>query len=173
MSFLSPALRYVREQRDDIDITIFLIELRDFYRERLHKRNIVIDIRSRPDEAFWIRMNRGKLTQIIDNFVLNSEYWLKETMGRKLRTEGHIVFDVNRPFLRIWDDGRGIDPSVEGALFEPFISAKARGQGRGLGLFIVKQLLDSEGCNVGVLPERNKHRRLFKFQIDFRGVLDA
>ena len=83
-----------------------------------------------------------------------------------------IVFEVSRPFLRIFDDGRGIDPTVEHALFEPFISTKAKGQGRGLGLFIVKQLLDSEGCSVGVLPERNKHRRLYKFQIDFRGVIN-
>ncbi len=83
------------------------------------------------------------------------------------------MFEVSRPFVRIFDDGRGIDPTVEHALFEPFISAKAKGLGRGLGLFIVKQLLDSEGCNVGVLPERNKFRQLYKFQIDFRGAIHA
>lgn len=173
MSFLSPALRYVREQRDDIEVGSFLEELSDFYSERLRKSNVTIEIRSSNHDPLSIRMNRGKLTQIIDNFVLNSEYWLKEAIAQKIRSEGHVVFEVNRPFLRIWDDGRGIDPSVEGAIFEPFISAKAKGQGRGLGLFIVKQLLDSEGCNVGVLPERNKHRRLFKFQIDFRGSIDG
>jgi C4-dicarboxylate-specific signal transduction histidine kinase len=82
------------------------------------------------------------------------------------------MFEISRPLLRILDDGRGVDPTIEHALFEPFISAKAKGEGRGLGLFIVKQLLDSEGCSVGVLPERNKYQRLYKFQIDFRGAIN-
>lgn len=173
MSFLSPALQYVREQREQINVKTFLEELNDFYKERLHKNNIAINIRSSAHEDLLIRMNRGKLTQIIDNFVLNSEYWLKEAIAQRSRSSGLIIFELDGPFLRIWDDGRGIDPSVEGALFEPFISAKAKGQGRGLGLFIVKQLLDSEACSVGTLPERNKHRRLFKFQIDFRGAING
>jgi signal transduction histidine kinase len=172
MSFLSPALRYVREQRDDIDVAGFLKDMAEFYSDRLTKNNISINIRSATDKSLTIRINKGKLTQIINNFVLNSEYWLKEDIAQNRLTRGMIVFEVSHPFLRIFDDGRGIDPTVEHALFEPFISTKAKGQGRGLGLFIVKQLLDSEGCSVGVLPERNKHRRLYKFQIDFRGAIN-
>jgi len=171
MSFLSPALRYVREQKHDIDVGCFLKELAEFYGERLAKKNITIDIRAAHEGSLMIRMNRGKLTQVIDNFVLNSEYWLKEDIAQKRQKKGTITFDVSRPFVRIFDDGRGIDPTVEDALFEPFISAKAKGQGRGLGLFIVKQLLDSEGCSVGLLPKRNRRRRLFTFQIDFRGAI--
>jgi signal transduction histidine kinase len=171
MSFLSPALRYVREQRHDINVANFLEELTEFYEERLAKNDISLRVQSATKEPLLIQMNKGKLTQIIDNFVLNSEYWLKEDIAQSRLTRGEIVFEVDRPFVRIFDNGRGIDPSVELALFEPFISAKAKGEGRGLGLFIVKQLLDSEGCSLGVLPERNKHRRLFKFQIDFRGAI--
>jgi signal transduction histidine kinase len=116
-------------------------------------------------------MNKGKLTQVIDNLVLNSEYWLKEDIAQRRLDAGTIVVEISRPFVRIYDDGSGVDPSVEHALFEPFVSAKAKGQGRGLGLFIVKQLLDSEGCSIGLIPERNRRRRIFKFQIDFRGAL--
>lgn len=169
MSFLSPTLRYVREQKDLIDIIGFLRELDDFYHDRLAKNNISIEIRSLNNEPLKIRMNKGKLTQIIDNIVLNSEYWLKEDISQKRIGSGIIVFEVNRPFVRVFDNGRGIDPIVEHALFEPFISAKK--QGRGLGLFIVKQLLDSESCTIGVLPERNKDKLFFKFQIDLRGAI--
>jgi signal transduction histidine kinase len=171
MSFLSPALRYVREQRHDVNVASFLKELAEFYEERLAKNDISLSVQSAAQVPLLIKMNKGKLTQIIDNFVLNSEYWLKEDIAQSRLIRGEIVFEVDRPFVRIFDNGRGIDPSVEPALFEPFISAKAKGEGRGLGLFIVKQLLDSEGCSLGVLPDRNKHRRLFKFQIDFRGAI--
>ena len=94
-----------------------------------------------------------------------------ETVVPETVFDRNIVVDISRPFVRIHDDGSGIDPSVEHAIFEPFVSAKAKGQGRGLGLFIVKQLLDSEGCSIGLLPERNKRGRFYKFQIDLRGAL--
>lgn len=169
MSFLSPSLRYVREQRQDINIVEFATELVEFYRDRLGKNKITMKVSNSDSVPFGIRMNRGKLTQVIDNLVLNSEYWLKEDIAQGRITSGAITLDVSRPFIRVFDDGSGIDPSVEHALFEPFVSAKK--QGRGLGLFIVKQLLDSEGCSIGIVPERNRRKRLFKFQIDLRGAL--
>lgn len=172
MSYLSPALRYVREQRESIEVETFINELAAFYRGRLEQHKIAICVDVDEGMGLRIRMNRGKLTQIIDNFVLNSEYWLREDIAQGRAKRGVIMIQVSRPFVRISDSGRGIDPNIEHALFEPFVSAKGKRRGRGLGLFIVKQLIDSEGCNVGVLPERNSHRRLFKFQIDFRGALD-
>ena len=169
MSFLSPSLRYVREQRHDINIAEFATELVGFYHDRLGKNKIAITVAYSDSDPFGVRMNKGKLTQVIDNLMLNSEYWLKEDIAQGRIMTGTITLDVSRPFVRVFDDGSGIDPSVEHALFEPFVSAKK--QGRGLGLFIVKQLLDSEGCSIGIVPERNRRRRLFKFQIDLRGAL--
>ncbi|MEO5369941.1 MAG: ATP-binding protein [Magnetococcus sp. DMHC-1] len=168
MSFLSPSLRYVREQRQDINMGEFVTELVEFYRDRLEKKKIAMLVFHNNSASFGIRMSRGKLMQVIDNLVLNSEYWLREDIAQGRITSGTITLDLSQPFVRVFDDGRGIDPSVEQALFEPFISVKK--QGRGLGLFIVKQLLDSEGCSIGVVPERNRHERLFKFQIDLRGA---
>ncbi|HNR90643.1 MAG TPA: ATP-binding protein [Spirochaetota bacterium] len=169
LAFLSPALRYVREKRELIKLNEFINELNIFYTNRLQKNNIKIQIINSNVSDFQIKMNKGKLTQIIDNFVLNSEYWLKEDIRSNKIDNGIINFDLSKPFLRIWDNGRGIDHSVENTLFEPFVTAKSREQGRGLGLFIIKQLLDSEGCSVGLMPERNKYKRYFKFQVDFRG----
>lgn len=169
MSFLSPSLRYVREQRHDINIGEFAAEFVEFYRERLAKNKITMMVSCTDSTMFGVRMNKGKLTQVIDNLILNSEYWLKEDIAQGRLTAGTIALEISRPFVRVFDDGRGIDPSVEHALFEPFVSAKK--QGRGLGLFIVKQLLDSEGCSIGLVPERNRRKRLFKFQIDLRGAI--
>ena len=169
MSFLSPSLRYVREQRHDIDIGQFVAELAEFYCDRFKKNKIIMEVPSDNSASFGVRMNKGKLTQVVDNLLLNSEYWLKEDIAQGRIASGTIIIEISRPFMRVFDDGSGIDPSVEHALFEPFVSVKK--QGRGLGLFIVKQLLDSEGCRIGILPERNRRRRLFKFQIDLQGAI--
>lgn len=172
MSFLSPALRYVREKKEDIDIFTFLSELSAFYSDRLAQNYITMEIRKISSDSFTIRMNKGKLIQIFDNFIFNSEYWLKEDLSQRRITKGTIIFEIKRPFINIFDNGRGIEPSIESAIFEPFVSAKEKGLGRGLGLFIVKQLLDSESCSVRLLPERNKQHRFFQFQVDLRGAIN-
>jgi len=135
----------------------------------LRKNKITMKVMNSESESFTVRMNKGKLTQVIDNLVLNSEYWLKEDIVQKRLDGGVITLEISRPFIRVFDNGSGIDTSVENALFEPFVSAKSKG--RGLGLFIVKQLLDSEGCSIGLVPKRNRRRRLYTFQIDLRGAL--
>ena len=171
LSYLSPALRFVREQREDLSIHTFVADVRDFYAERLARNSIELEVECRSEGDFRVWINRGKLAQVFDNFILNSEYWLIEEAKAGRMKRGIIQIVVDRPFVRISDNGRGIDPSVEPVLFEPFVTAKGRGKGRGLGLFIVKQLLDSEGCHVGALPERNAAKRLYGFQIDLRGAI--
>jgi signal transduction histidine kinase len=170
MSFLTPTLRYVRENRQEIILNDFINELIEYYTERMGNNAIVIKPIVLDSIPFKIKVNKGKLIQIIDNLVLNSEYWLKEDIKKEKLKKGNIAIEIKSPFIQIYDNGRGIDPSVENTLFQPFISTKVNG--RGLGLFIVRQLLDSEGCSIELLSDRNKRNHLYKFQIDLRGVID-
>ena len=173
ISYLSPALRYVREKKEGIKLEELIIELEEHYKTRLEESGISIIIKTIQINLFAIKMNKGKLLQIFDNMILNSEYWLKEDIRMKRISTGEacITIEVDDPFIRIYDNGRGIEKSVETIIFEPFITTKPREIGHGLGLFIVKQFLDSEGCRVDILPQRNTFGRLYKFQLDFRGAL--
>lgn len=172
LSHLTPSLRYLRDRREHIPLTRFFDEVEDYYCARFEKEAIktVVVPTNAPD--FTLHMNKGKLLQIIDNLFLNSEYWLEEDIRRGRIEQGEIQVELDRPFVRISDNGRGIDPDVEGLLFEPFVTTKEQGKGRGLGLFIVRQLLDSEGCTITLLPER-REGRLFRFSIDFTGSLSS
>jgi C4-dicarboxylate-specific signal transduction histidine kinase len=171
LQFLAPSLQYVREKREVIDVEAFVADIFKHYTMHFASTPIRVVPISSKGQHFKIEMNRGKLIQILDNIFLNSEYWLKEDhrMGRIAR--GMITVEVAKPYIRISDNGRGIDPTVEGSLFEPFVSAKGKGKGRGLGLYIVQQLLDSEGCTIRLLPVRNSEGRMFKFEIDLTGAL--
>lgn len=173
MSYISPALKFVRDKKDDVSIVKFLNELIEFYEPRLTKNGIIMKIYFVKGEEFVLHVNKGKLTQILDNLVLNSEYWLRDDILQHRIDSGVITIEVDKPFIRIYDNGMGIDTAVEGTLFDPFVTTKSKGLGRGLGLFIIKQLLDSEGCNIGLVPERNRQDRLYKFQINLRGVLNG
>jgi signal transduction histidine kinase len=41
------------------------------------------------------------------------------------------------------DNGPGIDPSIRGRLFEPFVTTKEVGKGTGLGLAVCRGLVES------------------------------
>src|SRR5690606_28505678 len=114
---------------------------------------------------FAILMNRGKLTQVVDNLVLNSEFWLLEDLRKTAIQEAKIYARIQKPFVEIYDTGRGVSPSVENQLFQAFVTTKPKGLGRGLGLFINRQLLESSNCQISLLPARNTYDRRYIFRI--------
>ncbi|MFD5873397.1 ATP-binding protein [Streptomyces sp. NPDC060322] len=168
LGHLNPSLRYMRERREQLSVSSFCEEMVGYHRERLSKGPISIVVSVERD--FAVQVNRGKLTQVIDNLILNSEYWLLQDHRMGVQEAPEISIRVESPVVTVSDNGRGIDRSVEATLFEPFISFKKRGEGRGLGLYVVTQLLDSEGCTIELASERNVNGRLFKFRLDLGGM---
>lgn len=170
LSHLDPSLRYVREQREEIPMVDFFRGVQEFWRERF-ERNAISLVIERSHKDFTILLNRGKLTQVVDNLLLNSEYWLQEDVRKGAIQKAKIVVRIQEPFVEVHDTGRGISPSVEHQLFQPFVTTKPKGTGRGLGLFINRQLLEASNCSISLLPDRNQFERRYIFRIDFTGVL--
>lgn len=175
LSHLAPSLRYVRETKDQVSLHDFFSDISNFYvgRNGRFKGSGIVMMLENPFDDFAILINKGKLTQIVDNIILNSEYWLKEAVRRKEIEGATITIRSEYPFVSIFDNGLGIDRSIENSLFQPFVTTKPKNIGRGLGLFIVRELLDSSGCSIMLLPETNHFGRRYIFQIDFTGVVDG
>ncbi|MDE0450935.1 MAG: ATP-binding protein [Gammaproteobacteria bacterium] len=171
LAHMTPSLRYVREMREPIDVPIFLAELVEFYAAKLAVNGIEMTVAGESPGSFVVRMNKGKLTQVFDNVVLNAEYWLKEAIRAGAIRRGEITIVVDAPRVRIGDNGRGVEESVEEELFEAFVTMKRKGEGRGLGLFVCRQLLESESCAIQLLPERNRRGRRYAFEIDLSGAV--
>lgn len=167
---LDPALKYNREKKSSFKLTQFLNEEKEYYSNRFGKLGIELIVEN--DDDFTININRGKLTQIVDNLLNNSEYWLKE---RKLNEKGFkpkIFIKIEAPWIYVYDNGFGISPAVENQIFEPFVTTKPKGEGRGLGLFIIQQLLDSSGCSIALEPTLNEHKRKFMFAMNLSNIIN-
>ncbi|TBV09385.1 sensor histidine kinase [Phytopseudomonas dryadis] len=167
VSRISPSLRYVRENRDDVLMSQALEDIITYHSERWGKNGLNFDLSIISD--FTIRINPGRLTQIFDNLILNSEYWLLHALRIRRQPEGTISIKIDQPFVIFSDNGSGIDASVEELIFDPFITLKPSQQGRGLGLFVVRQLLDSEQSSIFLTPERNSDGRRYEFLLNFSG----
>jgi C4-dicarboxylate-specific signal transduction histidine kinase len=158
-------LRSTREQKTAFSVAEFVEEFADLRRERLSRFDITATVLKERD--FTVKMSRGRLIQVLENLSRNSEYWLRQNAptGQK-----RILFEVSAPHVLVSDSGPGVKAGIENALFEPFISGKPAGQGRGLGLFISRQLLLRDGCDLILEPERNAKGRRFKFAVDLQAV---
>lgn len=164
LKHLDPALKYNREKKSTIILSNFLKNEEEYYRVRFEKLGIKLDIKIKKD--FSVKINRGKLIQVIDNILNNSSYWLLERKKSESSFKPQIVIEIDAPWIYIHDNGFGIAPTIENEIFEPFLTTKPKGEGRGLGLFIVQQLLDSLGGSISIEPQRNAHKRKYIFAIN-------
>ena len=169
VAHIAPSLRYVREKRETINVSHFLEGVDEYFSARWKHDRLELEI----DEVaeVTVRINRGKLLQVFDNLVLNSEYWLKTQIEGQAIMRGVVKVKVHGSYVDVSDNGLGVDPEVENSLFEPFVTRKPAGRGRGLGLFVIRRLLESEGCNVSLRPERNESGRRYIFRVELDGAV--
>jgi len=101
----------------------------------------------------------GELNQVFSNLIDNALDALPE--------RGHVVVSAarerNRVAVRIVDDGPGIPADVRDRIFEPFFTTKPVGQGTGLGLDIVRKLLNHNTAHIDV--ESRPGRTEFKVSL--------
>jgi signal transduction histidine kinase len=91
------------------------------------------------------------LTNILDNAcyaVIRKQQLLNADYVSKIRIE--LVEENDSVIWRIWDNGVGISESVQKRLFEPLVTTKPAGEGSGLGLYIVYELLEKHQAVIGV-----------------------
>jgi signal transduction histidine kinase len=98
----------------------------------------------------------GELNQVWANLVDNALDAVPEG-GRVVvsaRAEGPQVI------VRVTDNGPGIPAEVKNRIFDPFFTTKPVGQGTGLGLDIVRRLLDQNNATIDVdsAPGRTEFR---------------
>lgn len=168
LSHLAPSLRYVREKQEKISVSGFVKEQVAFYSQNYPGITFTI---LELGEDLTIRANKGKLSQVIDNLVLNSIYWVRSRHNQDNSLQPEVWIAVQNQAITIWDNGLGVEPTVEHTLFKSFTTTKTDGSGRGLGLFIVEQLLDTMNATITLLPERNSHQRRYKFSINIQNAL--
>lgn len=114
--------------------------------------------------ALDVLCNEGVLMQVFINLFDNSVNWLRTIdVDRKIQ----VLIDGDAKVVLVSDNGPGIDNDDVDYIFNPFFSTRGL-QGRGLGLYITKQLL--ERYDYDILLERvRKDRGLdgANFKIDF------
>jgi PAS domain S-box-containing protein len=104
---------------------------------------------SLPDEPVWVDVDHTRMAQVISNLLGNAQKFTP----RGGRVELSVTSAAGLATVRVQDNGTGISDDVLGSLFEPFMQgqrAAQSGGGLGLGLALVKGLVELHGGNVSV-----------------------
>ena len=93
-----------------------------------------------------VRVDPDQLRQILWNLCENAlRHAVRDDPQQNLEIRYGRMSGSTRPFLEVADRGPGVAAEHVGRIFEPFFSA---GQGTGLGLFLARELAQSNGATL-------------------------
>ncbi len=103
-----------------------------------------------PKGEFTIRAVRGMVIQILENLVVNAAYWLKRQAEYEegFAPELVVTVDVEKRCMTVQDNGPGVALSRKERIFQPFVTTKPSGMGKGLGLFIARDMAEYHGWSL-------------------------
>ena len=89
-----------------------------------------------------------KISQALINLLSNARDAMPDGGDISIRTQ--YDEDLNRFILEVTDSGQGIAEEVRSRIFDPFFTTKSVGKGSGLGLSIVKGIVQSQGGEIAL-----------------------
>jgi PAS domain S-box-containing protein len=141
-------------------------------RHELTRGNVDVEIEFERDLP-KVMIDSSKFEQILVNLFINAIHAMRDTPRPKLevliytqtldaverdegaRTVHHLRSGDEVLVLEVKDNGTGIAPENLPRVFDPFFTTKATGQGTGLGLSVVRKIVELHGGRIEI--ENRRH----------------
>jgi two-component system sensor histidine kinase PilS (NtrC family) len=99
-----------------------------------------------PSPDVEVRVDPTQLRQIVWNLCENAfKHGATERQEQHVEIRHGRLSPVGRPFLQVMDRGPGVNPEHAERIFEPFFTG---GRGTGLGLFLARELAQTNGATL-------------------------
>ncbi|MEO6951120.1 MAG: HAMP domain-containing sensor histidine kinase, partial [Polyangia bacterium] len=120
-----------------------------------------VNVVRRYGELPPVRVYVDELNQVWTNLIHNAV--------QALGGQGEIVIETRRDgddvVIVVADNGPGIPEAVMPKIFEPFFTTKPKGEGTGLGLGIVRQIIDKHAGTISVESRPGETRFIVRLPI--------
>jgi signal transduction histidine kinase len=169
---LDPLLTPARQTKQEFDLGKEIQAVLDGFQARFERHEITPKLVTKGEGPVKVKFVRAMFIQVLENLIDNSVYWLSVGKRRKIADEApreiRIVLDGNRNVIEVSDTGPGIAPENRERVFKPFFTLKPAGHGKGLGLYIAREIAEYHGGTLK-LPDKGLKAtgRLNTFELDF------
>lgn len=177
-SFLEKTFIYKGNSEDinPVNVQDELQEITDRFKFRLVRHKIEIDYSGA--NTIW-EVPKGSLLHVFYNLIDNSIYWIKQrhklakinTQYENTKKDSIIVRAINPTTIHFFDSGTGVLEKYQHTLFNEMESGKEN-DGRGMGLYIVRQFLKSFGGEIELLPTLNEYGNRYIFEVRMKNSLE-
>lgn len=164
MKQMEPLYYSRRKSVEPLDVGEVAVQMGRFFNNTLKDQKISLKVEG-GESKLKVDMGRGNLMQVFNNLFDNSIYWLTmETANKNKKIEIRVIGKERKVIFA--DNGPGVAKYIEDHIFEPFVTAK--NDGRGLGLYIVRDILQTNEASIDLILE--KERKILEganFEITF------
>jgi signal transduction histidine kinase len=97
--------------------------------------------------------DRTRLVEVIQNLVDNAVKFMGAQPQPRIDIGQAGTDDAGKPILFVQDNGSGIDPKYHDTVFGLFSKLDAKSEGTGVGLALVKRIVEVHGGRIWVESE--------------------
>ncbi|SGZ07700.1 sensor histidine kinase [Moritella viscosa] len=139
-------------------ITDILTEVFTLQEPKLSNIDIKVDI---PDSLPQALAEPHRLHQVFANLISNAAAAMQHTSQPQLSINANLIKGII--YIKVTDNGFGVDDDALAHLFEPFYTSKKIGEGLGLGLAITANIMrDMQG---EITAHNNQHQAGMTFTL--------
>src|SRR6185295_4365370 len=134
---------------DDLDLRIAIEAAIESTSPLFIERGVVLD-HELPERPMPVRGDASRLVQVVVNLLSNAANYSPRASHVVLA----VAIDGDHSVIRVIDHGVGIEPELQGKIFDLFVQSeqrldRSRG-GLGVGLSLVKNIVDLHGGAIEV-----------------------
>jgi signal transduction histidine kinase len=164
LRILDPLSTSGRQTKEHFDLIAWVEEvLRSFegqFRRHSIEATLTVEPGPRPPSGMPVKMVKGMVLQVLANLINNSVYWLKQRrrIDRTYVPRISVGIDRKARTVSVVDNGPGVAVDRREEIFQPFVTTKPPGEGKGLGLYIAREIANYHGGSLSLLPTPSADR---------------
>jgi PAS domain S-box-containing protein len=135
----------------DVPFSEIVTEALDQIAEKLKSREVEVSMASDPP---MVHVDRMRIVEVLVNLIENSIKYMGDQPWPRIEI-GHRL-DGDQTVFIVQDNGMGIDPSQHEKVFGLFYKVEGKNEGTGVGLALVKRIIEVHGGRIWIESELGK-----------------
>ena len=133
-----------------LDLRQIIEDNLEIFQERLSHSNVTVDT-SFAEGCPFVRADADQMSQVLINLIMNAIHAMPG--GGVLKVALAPATDRGMVMLVVGDTGHGMPKDIIAKIFDPFYTTKEFGKGTGLGLTVVKGIIEEHAGTIQVESE--------------------